>query len=202
MAAPVMAAMPAAGNLLAAQSLAASANVGVLVDASAQFEAQVDVRETTGATAASTSGVSVAAYHVYAQTTTTGTSSANGTALSIGATTVTVSSAVGIAKGQKIAVGPDGSGGGEVVTASAISSNTLTISATLNAHANGAPVYLISQTPPVQGPTLGQNLTAANTSYGSTLFLQTATWFLLLTNTDASNAVTVEATSRAVTGVS
>lgn len=195
MSAPVMAAMPAAGNLISSQSLAASSNLGALVDASAQFEAQVDVSDTTGGTAASTSGVSVSAYHVYAQTTTTGTTSANGTALSASGTSVTVAIATGIHVGQQIVVE------NEVVTVSAISTNTLTISALKRSHNNGVPVYLITQTPPVSAPTLGQNLTAANTTYSAAAFLQTATWYLSLSNLDASNAVTVEATSRALSSV-
>lgn len=195
MAAPVMAAMPSAGNLIASASLAASSNFGALVDASAQFEAQVDISDTTGGTAAATSGVSISAYHVFAQTTTTGTTTNNGTALSAAGTSVTVASATGIHVGQQIAIE------NEIVTVSAISTNTLTISALKRSHSNGVAVYLITQTPPTTGPTLGQNLTAANTTYSAALFLQTGTWYVSLTNTDATNAVTIEGTSRAITGV-
>lgn len=78
-----------------------------------------------------------------AATTTTGTTTSNGTALSVGATTVTVASAAGITTGTKIAIGPDATGASEVVTVSAVSTNTLTISATVNGHANGAPITIV-----------------------------------------------------------
>ncbi len=184
--------MPAAGNLYAAAALAAAANIGIFLDLTAVWEGQIDVVETTGGTAASTSGVSINCYHVYAQTTTATTITGGST------TSITVASATGLRNGQKIAIGATG----EVVTVSSISGTTLTLSAApLNSYSGTTNVYLISQTAAVVGPTLGQNLTAANTTYGATLFLQCAAWFISLTNLDATNAVNVGITGRNITGV-
>lgn len=193
MSATVMESLPAEGNLLASQSLAASANIGAYYDASAVIESQVVVIETTG-TAASTSGVSVSAYRVYATgTTTTGTTSANGTGLSASGTSVTVASVSGIHVGQQIVIE------NEIVTVSAITTLTLTISALKRAHANGVAVYIITQTPPVTYPVLAQNLTASNTTYSEEAVLWTGRWYVSATNLDASNVVTIAFTRCNVT---
>jgi len=193
MASPVTASIPVAGNLYTATTLAASANIGIFIDLTAVFEGQIDVRETTGATAASTSGASIAFYHVLSSTTTTTTITGGTT------TSIVVTSATGLAKGQKIAIG--GTTTGEIVTISAISGTTITINAPLNSYSGTINVYLISQTAAVTGPILGQNLTNANTTYGMPFFMQTGAYFVSLTNLDVTNAITVEITGRNITGV-
>ena len=201
---PQVQTLPSAGNLLASLSLAASATVAVLFNnltaglsgSNYPFSWDVVVRETTGSTAASTSGVSVSLYNVVASTTIN-----NSGGYSSGVTSIVVASATGIFKGMKIGI--DSGATGEVVTVSAISGTTLTVSTTLYAHANGAGVYLIPQTAPVVGATLGQNLTAANTTYSES-FLDLSgnkDWYLVCSNTDASNAVTLDVTARATTAV-
>lgn len=87
-----------------------------------------------------------------APTTTTGTSSANGTALSVGGTQVTVASATGLSVGDVITIDTLESATAEQVVITAVSTNTLTIrglgkgvtGSSLNgfrfAHANGVAV--------------------------------------------------------------
>lgn len=65
----------AAGNALASQSLAASANVSTsTLDYSAVFEGQVHVKNTPGASVSATRGVQVDVYRRYGSTPTTGES--------------------------------------------------------------------------------------------------------------------------------
>lgn len=194
MASPVTQALPTAGNLYAAASLAAGKNVGVFYDTSAWFEAALDVRETTGSSAASTSGVSISCYHVYAGTTTTTTITGTST------TSITVASATGLAAGMKAFI-CNSSGVGELLSITSISGTTLTVTAPNNSYSGTTSIYLISQTALVTGPTLGQNLTAGNTTYGAAVILSTERWMISLVNLDATNAVTVELTACALTGV-
>lgn len=65
----------AAGNVLASQSLAASANVSTsTLDYSAIFEGQVHVKNTPGGSVSATRGVQVDVYRRYGSTPTTGES--------------------------------------------------------------------------------------------------------------------------------
>ena len=65
----------AAGNVLASQSLAASANVSTsTLDYSAIFEGQVHVKNTPGGAVSATRGVQVDVYRRYGSTPTTGES--------------------------------------------------------------------------------------------------------------------------------
>ena len=190
MASPVMGALPSPGNLIASASLAASASTGILFDCTSVFEGQLDVSDTTGGTAASTSGLTVGVYHIAASTTLS-------TSYSSGVTSIAVASATGINKGQKIALGGTN---GEIVTVSAISGTTLTVSTTQYAHSTD-PVYLIDQTASIGPVTLGYNLTAANTTYSQAFFVPTAYWWLSVANTDVTNAITIAVTSRQITSV-
>jgi hypothetical protein len=187
MAAPQMTSLPSPGNLLSATSLAASGSIGAYEDASSLFEFQLTNRMTTGSSASATNGVNVNIYAVYATiVTTTGTTTNNGTALSSGGTSVTLSSVAGLAKGSQIVIA------NEIVTVSAISGNTLTISALQYAHSNGVSVYLITSTPTITPAPLGQNTATGNETYSGMVPLPTGRWFIYLTNTDATDAVTVE----------
>lgn len=175
------------GSLLTQTGLGASKNMGVFLDASIIFEAQVTCKEFTGATTPSaTSGVKFEAYHVYGATALT-----NGGAA--GQTSVTVGSATGIQVGQPIAIGSGPTG--EVRTVSAVAGSTLTINATQYAHGTTDPVYLIEQTPTASvqpGPASGSTY-AVSTVYSKTLYLQTSQYFVLATNLDATSATyTVE----------
>ena len=83
MASPVYAAMPTAGSLLAAFTLAASGSIGAFVDATAVFQSDIAYLDKTVGTAAATSGVACSAYYAYAQTTITAALSAAGTSASV-----------------------------------------------------------------------------------------------------------------------
>jgi hypothetical protein len=176
----------AIGAFIAAQTIAAAASFAALLDASAKIEAQLTARCTTGGTVAATAGLKAEAYYTYGQT-------SLGASAATSATSLAITSSSGFAVGQRIIVE------NEVVTVSAVSGTTLTISALLRAHASGAAVYLIEQVP-TETYTLGA--TAASTTYSKTLYLSTGKYIVLLTNTDASNAVTAEATTATVDGIS
>ena len=195
MASPVMGSLPSAGSVIAAASLAASANTGALIDCSSVWQGQISVRDTTGGTAASTSGLQVSVYYIYAAT-------AFSTGLASGGSSITVSSGTGLARGMKIAIG---GANPEVVTIASsytVGSTTVPITGTtLYNHSLNDPVYLIDQTPFPATLTLGYNLTAANTTYSNMWPLDTGYYFMSLVNTDATNAITVEVTARYITSV-
>lgn len=195
MSSPVTAALPTPGNLYAATTLAASANIGAILDLTAAFQSVVDLRMTTGATAAATSGASFSCYHVYAQTTTTTTITGGST------TSIAVASATGLGAKSKMAIVNPATGIGELLSVTSNSGTTLTVTAPLNSYSGTTNIYFISQTPEVVGATLGQNLAAATTTYGEAVVLDTQLWFLSIANLDASNSITVELTSRATTAV-
>lgn len=177
----------AIGGLLASQSLAGNKNVAAFIDASNLIEAQVTARVTTGGSSTASTYTKNEGYFVYGQTTLSAQASAT-------ATSITVVSATGIAVGQKIIVG------NELHTVSAVSGATLTVDAIVNTQANGSAVYLIESTPTYPGvSTMGGT---ASTTYVKTTFLATAKWIFLLTNTDGSNAVTVELTQDNITSFS
>ncbi len=171
------------GNLLAAQSLAANANVAVLCDFTTKIEGQVTARVTTGGTSTALSYTKNEGYDIYGSTTLNGGVSAAGTS-------IVVTSATGFAKGQKIVIE------NEVRTVSNVSGTTLTIDALQNNHSNGVAIYLIEQTPTFAGiATMGGT---ASTTYIKTTYMSTGRYAFVLTNTDASNAVTCEITSATV----
>ena len=202
MASPVSGAIPTPGNALTSQSLGAGKSIGFFVDVSAAFALQTIIRLTTGASASSTSGLSASAQYVYGSTTIDGTTTNNGTGVAAAGTAVDLASISGVALGMKIALAGSS---GELVTVSALgggaSGRSETISATQYAQANGSPVYLVEQTAGVNWPTLGQNLTAGNTTYSKELDLPTGRWWVNLINTDATNAVTVEVSTVAISAV-
>ena len=187
MAAPVMT-KSATGNVLAASTLAASKNVAVYRDDSANLQDDLTVRVTTGAAATSTAGCQVKVYYVSGSTTLTASASA-------GTTTLSVASATGIALGQKICVNS------ELRTVSAISGTTITIDALQSTQSSSVAVYLITQTarPSI---TLGAPSLAANTTYSDLFRLSTGTWVVAMTNTDASNSITAEMSAGVVTSFS
>lgn len=190
---PVMQAIQTPGNLVAAVSMAASGNTGFFYDISAYFDANVDVRMTTGAASAATSGVNINYYNVYATTTTA-------TTITGGTTSIVVASATGFAKGQKIAVVNASTNVGELVTVATISGTTITISAPVSSYSGTTNVYLISQTP-VLASVIGYNAAATNTTYGLCSKIDCSRYFVSVVNTDATNAVTVEISGCARTGV-
>jgi hypothetical protein len=197
MVAPIYVGAAAAGNLVAtATSLAAGKNVGAPLDASAWFETQVSCSMQTGGTVAATAGVKWEFYHYYATTTTTGT-------LTAGFTSVPVTSGAKIQNGQKIII-YDATNLGELVTVtSGGGTATLTTSAGNTNHTNPATVYIVEQTPSIvvqPGPASGTSY-STNTVYSKTVYCPTTKYFVLATNLDVTNAVTIEATHDDVTGI-
>jgi hypothetical protein len=177
-----------AGNLSAAASLAANnKNIAVFRDISAYFEDQVAVRMTTGSAVATTAGGRVDVFYCY------GSTALNGN-VSSGGTSVVVTSATGFAVGQKIMVENEI----RTITSSGVSGTTLTIDALQNNHTSGVNIYLITQS---ARPSLTLGAAAANTTYSDTFFLPTGTWVVTVTNTDATNAITVEISAGTITGV-
>lgn len=194
MASPVFSAFASPGNLIPSQtSVAKSGGFGALVDASAVFEAQVTTKFETGSAVSTTAGVVSSAYHVYGSTTL-------GAAVSATATSITVASAAGLLPGQQIAL-PS-----EIVTIASTyttGSTTVPVSALQYSYASGASVYLIEQTPSasVQLASPSGAAYAVSTAYAKTLYLGTSRYFVYLTNLDATNGVTVEATLDLFSGV-
>jgi hypothetical protein len=197
MVAPIYVAAANAGNLLTTgTSLAAGKNVGVPLDASNLFEAQVSCFMQTGGTVASTAGVKWEFYHYYATTTTTGS-------LTAGFTSVPVTSGAKIQNGQKIII-YDATNLGELVTVtSGGGTTTLTTSAGNTNHTNPATVYIVEQTASIvvtPGPSSGTTY-SGNTVYSKTVYAPTSKYFVLATNLDVTNAVTLEATNDNITGI-
>lgn len=177
----------AIGALLASQTLAASKNVAVLVDASTFIESQITARVTTGGTSTASTFTKNEGYAVYGST----TLSAQATAT---ATSITVTSGTGFAKGQTIIVG------NEKHVISNVSGVTLTIDAIVATQANGSPVYLIESTPTYPG--INSMGGTADTTYAKTTFMATGKWIFLLTNGDGAQSVTVELTRDDITSFS
>jgi hypothetical protein len=191
---PVFSAIPAPGNLIPSQTaVAAAGGFGIYLDASADFEAQVTTKFETGSAVSTTAGVVASAYHVYGSTTL-------GAAAAAASTSITVASAAGLLPGQAIAL-PN-----ELVTIGStytIGSTTVPVSALKYGYASAASVYLVEQTPSasVQLANPTGAAYAASTAYSKTLYLGTSRYFVYLTNLDATNAVTVEATVDLFSGV-
>lgn len=184
------------GNALAAVSLGAGKNTGIYLNGSANFDDHLTVRM-SAVTAAATSGLKVDAAYVYGGTTLNG-------AIIATATAMTLTAIAGAARGQKIFIAPDGTNPGEVVTTTGVPvGSTVAISATTYAHANNAPVYFIEQAPMTTVTLCDPSTGAAanNTTYGRTLMVGTGTWAIILTNLDATNAVTIECSLGAITGL-
>jgi hypothetical protein len=162
------------------QSIAAAATWGFLLDLTLVLKGILTGQFDTGSAVAATAGVTFSVYKVLAVTTTSTTLTGTGV------TSISVASANGISKNQLIAL-PN-----ELVTVSAVSGTTLTISATKYAYSAGTNnVYIVGQTAPY-ATQLGSPTGAAyavTTDYGNTLFPETGYWFPCFTNLDATNAV-------------
>lgn len=211
MSTPVVAALPAIGNVIASATVAASAQSCAVIDNSSQWCDYITPRVTTGATASGTNGLSVNVYVVEGTTTTLGSG------VSAAGTSLTVASGTGFAKGMKIGIGGPGASDstnvGEVRTISNVSGTTITIDALQNAHASGAVVYLLVQTPYADatggatrlGGTAGSIGvgTAANITSSEVIGLyDPLLYYVQLSNLDAAQSVTVALTARAWTSTS
>lgn len=186
------------GNVVASGTSIAAGKLGaVFFDAGAYFEAQVTISFTTGGAIAATLGGKFEFYCVYDA----GTTITNGGGIAAGATSVTVASASGITQGQKIYLDGNTAGTGEIVTVSNVSSNILTINATVYAHAQNNAVKLIEQSPShVYTPAGYAGAAYATTTvYSKTQFLGPAQWVIQCTNLDNTNAITFEITQSNVT---
>lgn len=170
MASPVYSSPASPGNLIASgTSIAAGNSVGAFVDASAWFQAIITPKFLAPATLGTTPLATCSAYDAYAETTLSA-------AASSGATSISVASAAGITVGQQIAL-PS-----EIVTVSAVSGTTLTVSALVGTYSSGASVYLIEQTPSASAQV--GSAYAVNTVYSKSIYLDTARYFIALTNGD------------------
>jgi hypothetical protein len=173
------------GNLIASITLAPSKTVAAFLDLSTCVEGRVTCELVVGSTAP-TAPTTFGAYPVYAPPTTlTGS-------VSTGATSLAVATAAGIHPGQKICLQQaSGSLLGEIVSVSAISGTTLTVSATINSYSTSDDVYLITQTPTfavTPGPTQGNF--SATTDYSTTMALGPGQWVVSPSNGDATATVT------------
>jgi hypothetical protein len=180
---------------MAAISIAASSERAVPYNISTKFEAHVTCHSQMGGTVAATTGVRFEVYQYYGSTTTTASSSA-------GATSISVASATGIVKGARLGIW-DATNGGEILEVSNVSGTTLTVAATKYNHTNGANVYVIETTPTITvqpGPNSGNY--AADKVYSKMIQFGTGLWFVRAVNLDASNAHTVELSAATIDAVS
>jgi hypothetical protein len=201
---PSYGAIPSPGNSYTATSLAQGKSIAFFFDLSADFEMDLVVRMTTGGASAATSGVTISGYYPYGQTTIDGTTTNNGSNVAAGGTAVDLAATTGTATGMKIALMGTTSGGELVTTSGSLgggSGRSWTISATQYQQNNGSTVYVVTQNATYNGPTLGFNAAVANTSYSMRLKIPSDRIVLVLTNTDATNPVTVEVTNCLLSGL-
>src|SRR5579885_1110256 len=132
------------GNVINSVTAAAGKTIAAFLDLSTAIEGQVNCEVVTGGTAP-TAGTAFSAYRAYAAG---GSPPITLSAAALaGATSISVSSATGLHVGQNIALQQaGGSKLGEIVSISAVSGTTVTISATINSYGTGDAVYLMSQT--------------------------------------------------------
>jgi hypothetical protein len=187
------------GNTINAVSTARGATIAAFLDLSTAIQGQVNCEIVTGASAP-TAGTAFSAYRAYAAGGSPPITLSSG--VSAGATSISVSSATGLHVGQNIAlVQVGGSKLGEVVSISAISGTTITISATINAYSTSDAVYLMGQTAVTgvtpSGPT---GTWAVNKDYSAPLYLGTGQYIIAANNADSAQAVTVSVTTDKVTG--
>lgn len=181
----------AQGNSLSGVSLAAGKNAALLVDASTVIQALVWCLMETGATPP-TVGTTFAMRRVIGAKATGNTTLSSGP--SAAATSISVGSATGITKGRLIALIAAATGIGEVVTVSAISGTTLTVSALENSYLTSDLVFLIEDVPSGGTAAPGSSW-VANTAYDTTLYPPIGVWILHALNGDATNAITVSTTT-------
>lgn len=171
------------------QSVAASGNYGVLLNASSAFQTSFITKETSSSAPTSTTTPDNFLFYSYDVATSITA------AVSAGALSIAVLSASGISIGDYIGLE------NERVKVTAVSGNTLTITATQFAHANGAGVYLLKPTP----LTLNLQMTAANTpvddGLGIPVSIGPGYYFIVFVNNDTANSRTVWATSMQVTAI-
>jgi hypothetical protein len=186
------------GNVINGVSVAHGDTVSAFLDLSTAIEGQVNCEIATGATAP-TAGTTFSAYRAYAAGGSPPiTLSAN---VSAGAASITVSGTTGLHQGQNIALQQvGGSKLGEVVNITAISGNTLTVSATVNSYSTNDAVYLMGQSPVYSlTPSSPAGTWAANKDYSAPMYLGTGQYIIAASNADAVQSVTVSATVDKVT---
>ncbi len=184
MASPAMSSQPAAGNLLAPTTLGSTTftttanSLGVLIDYSTVYAGILQIEMTTLTASGATSGCSISVFDVVAVTSLTASQNKTDTQFQVASTS-------GIVQNRHVFIGV--AGAMEYVKVGAFSSGHYACPALLYAHANGEPVYLVTETARI-GPTiLGVNAAVANTPYGTTFTLDTGQYIINLTNTDTTN---------------
>jgi hypothetical protein len=195
-----------AGNVISGVSVAKGANAAAFLDLSTVIEGQLSCEVVTGT--APTAGTVFSAYRAYAAGAAAPISLSS--AVTAGATSVSVASRTGLSVGQNVALwhgtAPTS---GEIVNVTAISGSgpyTLTITGsgsgngTTYSYASGDGVYLMGQTAAFALMPSGTTGTwAANKDYSASMFLGTGQWIIAANNTDATQTVTVNATCDRVT---
>jgi hypothetical protein len=178
-------------NLLNGVSLAAGKNAAALIDLSTVIQGLVWVLMETGATAP-TVGTTFSLRRVVGAKATGNTTITNSGGIASGATSITIGSATNIVKNRLIALISASTGVGEIVTATAVSGTTITISATENAYNLNDLVFLVEDI--ASGGTIvpsSSGTWAANTPYDTTLYPPIGVWILHAANGDGTQAVTV-----------
>jgi len=183
------------GNVLNGVTLAAGGtkNAAALVDLSTVLGGALHCQMATGSTPP-TAATTFRCLRVYAATVTAPNATLS-SAVVAGATSITVSSAAGITRGQVIAIVTAAGLVGEIVTVTSIAGNTLTLAAgTINAYSSGDLVFLIEQA--ASGGTVAPGSSwAANTTYSTSIYPPSAwLWIVQATNNDTAQAVTVSVT--------
>jgi hypothetical protein len=194
------------GNVINGASVAKGANVAAFLDLSTVIEGQVNCEVVTGT--APTAGTVFSAYRAYAA----GAAApiALSSAVTAGATSLSVASKSGLSVGQNVALWHGTSPtNGEIVTVTAIAGSspyTLTITGngtgngTIYSYSSGDGVYLIGQTAAFSVMPSGPTGTwASNKDYSAPMFLGTGQWVIAANNTDAAQTVTVSATCDRIT---
>lgn len=173
------------GNVMASVSLPAAKTAAAFLDLSTVIEGRITCETATGGSAP-TALTSFGAYEVNFTTTL-----ASGA--SIGATSLSVTSATGLHVGQKIALQQvGGSQLGETITISAISGTTLTVGAITNSYSTSDNVYLITETASfIASPANSSGAYGTNGHYSATIFLGPAQWMIVASNGDGTVTVTV-----------
>jgi hypothetical protein len=186
------------GNVINGVSVPHGATISAFLDLSSAIEGQLNCEVVTGVSAP-TVGTTFSAYRAYAAGGSPPITLSSG--ISAGATSISVSSATGLHVGQNVALQQvGGSKLGELVSVSAISGTSVTISATINAYSTSDAVYLIGQTP-VTGitPSSSTGTWAASKDYSAPLYLGTGQYIIAANNADSAQSVTVSATMDKVT---
>ena len=194
------------GNVISGVSVAKGANVAAFLDLSTVIEGQVNCEVVTGT--APTAGTVFSAYRAYAAGAAAPVTLSS--AVTAGATSLSVATRSGVNVGQNVALWHGTSPtNGEIVNVTAINGSgpyTLTVtgngtgSGTIYSYASGDGVYLMGQTAAFTiMPSSPSGAWASNKDYSAPMFLGTSQWIIAANNIDGTQTVTVNVTADKVT---